>query len=395
MLPSMSAFDPDDPAFVDDPYPAYARLRTEDPVAWWEPGGMWLLSRHADVNGVLRDRRFGRVFVPRQPLERFAPWNLVNEHAMLELEPPDHTRLRQLVAREFTPRRVEALRPRIVELTDALLDELAAAAAPDLMACIAEPLPVAVIAELLGFPAGDRHLLRPWSNAIVALYELSSDEAVAERAVTAAAAFDAYLRALIADRRRRPGDDLLSALSVMSVEGDRLTEDELVATAVLLLNAGHEASVNVIGNGVVALCRQRDQWERLRAQPALVRTAVDELIRYDTPLSLFLRTAFADAEIGGQAVRAGERVGVLLGSANRDADVFDRPDVVDVGRADNPHVGFGAGIHFCLGAPLARLELEVALGRLVARFPDLGLAAEPTRRPTYQFRGYTRVPVVV
>jgi cytochrome P450 len=386
-------FDPGARAFVEDPYPTYAMLRRDFPVSWYEPGGMWLVARHAEVNAILRDRRFGRVFVPKEPRDRYEPWNLVNEHAMLEMEPPDHTRLRQLVAREFTPRRVELLRPRIRELAQPMVDELADSDGGDLIAAVAEPLPVAVIAELLGFPSADRHLLRPWSNAIVALYELQSDEAVARRAVTAAREFADYLRALIAERCRVPGDDLLSALALQSVEGDSLTEDELVATAVLLLNAGHEASVNVLGNGVVALCRHPEQWRRLVEHPGLVRTAVEELIRFDTPLSLFQRTAFSDVEVAGRTIVRGQRVGLLLGSANRDEEVFERPDEVDVGRVDNPHVGFGAGIHFCLGAPLARVELDVALTALAGRFPTIALRAEPRVRATFQFRGFEQVSV--
>jgi cytochrome P450 len=382
-------FDPADPGFLADPYPAYAVLRREAPVARYEPGGLWLVSRHRDVDGLLRDPRLGRVFTPREPQDVFGPWNLVNERSMLELEPPDHTRLRKLLAGEFTPRRVEGLRGTITALVDELLD--AAGGVTDLIAALAEPLPVAVIAELLGIPAADRGLLRPWSNAIVGLYELEPSGEAAGRAVRAAAEFDAYLRDLLAERRRRPGPDLLSALAL--AEGDRLTEDELVATAVLLLNAGHEASVNVLGNGVSALLSFPDQLARLIDDPRLAPTAVEELIRYDAPLSLFQRTAFTDVEVAGVKVRAGERVGLLLGAANRDPDAFAQPDRLDVGRSPNRHVGFGAGIHYCLGAPLARLELQVALTRLLARFPRLALAERPEVRPTFQFRGYRRLRV--
>jgi cytochrome P450 len=386
-------FDPADPAFLADPYPTYAHLRREEPVRWDPVQGLWLVARHADVDRVLRDRRFGRVFTPREPAERFEPWNLVNRHAMLELEPPDHTRLRKLVAHEFTPRFTERLRPRVRALVAELLDALEHDEEPDLVGGLAEPLPVAVIAELLGFPAEDRHRLRPWSAAIVALYELAPPPGAEERAIAAAAEFTEYLRALVARRRREPGDDLLSALAVLSLEGDRLSEAELIATAVLLLNAGHEASVNVLANGVVALLRNPDQQQRLVDEPGLIAGAVEEAIRYDTPLSLFQRTAFSDVAVAGVTVAAGQRVGLLLGSANRDEAVFADADTFDVGRRPNPHVGFGAGIHYCLGAPLARLELQEALGGLLQRWPDLALAAEPPRRPTYQFRGYLRLPV--
>lgn len=384
-----------DPAFVADPYPVYAALRVRTPLRWYEPSGLWLVSRHADVDGLLRDRRLGRVFTPYQPDDTYGPWNRVNVHSLLEMEPPDHTRLRRLVARPFTPRRVAALREPIRLLTDELLDVLDADGGGDLIAALAEPLPVGVIAELLGIPAADRPLLRPWSNAIVSLYELGHDAPTAARAVAAAREFAAYLRALAAERRRNPGADLFSALAVQSVEGDRLSDDELVATAVLLLNAGHEASVNVLGNGVFALLRNPRQMDRLRADRSLVPRGVEEAIRYDTPLSLFQRTVFEPVALHGRELQPGERVGLLLGSANRDPDAFVDPDRFDIGREPNPHVGFGAGIHYCLGAPLARLELAVALERFLARFPRIELAAHPEPRPSFQFRGYRSLDIRV
>jgi cytochrome P450 len=395
MLAGMARFDPDDADFVADPYPTYTALRRDDPVLWWEPGQAWLVSRHRDVSGLLRDRRLGRVFTPREPRERYAPWNLLNEHSMLEVEPPDHTRLRRLVSREFTPRRVEAMRVDIARITDALLD----AAEPqdgaiDMVPAVAEQLPVEVIADLLGIPPADRHLLRPWSNAIVALYELTHDEAVAERAIEASRAFIDYLRDLVAERRLARGTDLLSALTAASDEEERLSADEVVATAILLLNAGHEASVNVLSNGLAALLRHPAELARLRRDPSLVPGAVEEFIRYDTPLSVFTRTAFTDVEVTGVTVAEGQRVALLLGSANHDETVFVEPGRFDVGRIDNHHVGFGGGIHFCLGAPLARLELVVAVERILQRFPVLEAAGEPERRPTFQFRGHRRVPVL-
>jgi cytochrome P450 len=386
-------FDPADPAFVADPYPGYARLRTEAPLWWYEAGSMWIVSRHADVNAALRDRRLGRVFTPREPTAFYGPWNLVNAHSMLEMEPPEHTRLRGLVAREFTPRRVERLRERIRAITDELLDPLADAGEAELVGDFAELLPVLVIAELLGIPETDRHRLRPWSNDIVSLYELEPDADAPERAVAAAAEFTDYLRDLIARRRQAPGEDLLSALAVLTAEGDALSEDELVATAVLLLNAGHEASVNVIGNGVIALLRHPGELARLRADTGLVRTAVEELIRFDSPLSLFTRTALEPVEVAGRTLEPGTVVGLLLGSANRDPDVFDPADELDIARSHNPHVGFGAGIHFCLGAPLARVELQVGVEQLLRRFSEIELLTEPQPRPTYQFRGPARIPL--
>ncbi len=266
----VAAFAPEDPAFLADPYPTYAELRRSAPLRWHEPAGFWLVPRHADVDAALRDRRLGRVFTPYEPYERYEPWNQVNIHALLEMEPPDHTRLRRLVARPFTPRRVERLRSWISSTAADLVEPLIQRGGGDLVAEVAEPLPVQVIAELLGIPTADRHLLRPWSNAIVALYELEHDEQTADRAVEAAAAFDLYLRELVARRRREPADDLFSALAVQSVDGERLSDDELVATAVLLLNAGHEASVNVLGNGVLALLLHPEQLAKVRAESELL-----------------------------------------------------------------------------------------------------------------------------
>jgi cytochrome P450 len=240
-------------------------------------------------------------------------------------------------------------------------------------------------------PTADRHQLRPWSNAIVALYEPVADTATEDAAITAAADFDAYLRDLLAQRRREPGDDLLSALA--ADDGERLTDDEVVGTAILLLNAGHEASVNVAANGLVALLTHPGELARVLDDPTLVVPAVEEAIRWDTPLSLFDRVASADLEVAGQRIAAGERVGLLLAAANRDPAAFADPDAFDVARTPNPHVGFGAGIHFCLGAPLARLELRIALDRVLTRFPGIALAGEPVRQPTFQFRGHASVPV--
>jgi cytochrome P450 len=385
-------FEPGHLGFLTDPYPVYARLREQPGLVHYERNGWWLASRHADVDAMLRNGELGRVFIPKQPYERFAPWNLVNEHAMLEMEPPDHTRLRKLVSHAFTPRRVEALRERVRVLADELIDGLIDAGGSDLLHDLAEPLPVAVISELLGIQGEEQDLLRPWPNAIVALYEPEADASVEDAAITAAREFTEYLDALIARRRQAPGEDLLSALVQLQLEGDRLTRDELVATAVLLLNAGHEASVNVLGNGVVAMLRQ-GEWARLVADPSLAPTAVEEAIRFDMPLSVFTRTVFTDVRVGGHELREGQVVGLLLASANRDPATFDEPDRMDITRSPNPHVGFGAGIHFCLGAALARVELQEAFRQLAVRVPKLTLADEPPRRRSYQFRGYARIPV--
>jgi hypothetical protein len=377
-------FDPADPGFVSDPYPTYARLRAEAPVLLHEPSGLRFVSRHADVDAALRDRRFGRVFVPREPLEEMRPFNLLNEHSLFDQEPPEHTRLRGLVSRVFTPRRVESLR----QTVRAMAEQRVRSGLRDLVADLAEPIPVAVIAELLGVPEADRHRLRPWSRAIVAMYELEPGEGVATDAVRASIEFRAYLLELADLRRRSPGEDLLSGLA-----GVGLSDDELVATCVLLLNAGHEATVNALGNGVLALLEHRGKWRRLVEDPSLVPDAVEELLRFDTPLQLFQRTALVDAEVAGVAVPAGERVALLLGSANRDPGAFSEPDRLDLARSPNPHLGFGAGIHFCLGAPLARVELQEQLGALVRLAPGLQLDGEPVRRPGHVIRGLERLRV--
>jgi len=389
-------FAPWDPAFVADPFPAYAALRERGPVHYDEATDHWLVPRYADVNALLRDRRFARSYLhvashaemgrPEEP-----EWLVRN--GMLDREPPDHTRLRKLVSKAFTPPMVERLRPRVQAVMDGLVDELAGAGTADLVGAVAEPLSVTVIAELLGVPGPDRHLLRPWSAGICGMYELNPTGAAARRAVQASVEFSDYLAELSRERRARPTDDLVTALTRVADEGDRLTEGELVGTCALLLNAGHEATVNVTGNGWWALFRNPDQLARLRGDPTLVPLAVEELIRYDTPLQMFERWVLEDADLHGVTVPRGAELGLLFGSANRDPAVFARPDALDVARQPNPHLSFGAGTHYCLGAPLARLELEVAFATLLRRLPRMALAAEPAWRPAYIIRGLEKLEV--
>jgi len=354
---------------------------------------MWLALSHEHVNAVLRDRRLGRIWRDREPADYFQPFNLLHRNQMMENEPPNHTRLRALVAKAFARGHIERLRPRIGELAGALLDRLADRTEFDLLADYAEPLPVAVIAELLGVPEADRPLLRPWSNAIVKMYEYERTARRQGEAVAAAREFAGYMRDLARARRAEPGDDLLSHLVQIEDGGERLSENELIASAILLLNAGHEASVNVFGNGMVALFRNPAELARLRDDPSVVETAVEEMIRYDAPLQLFERTATADVDLDGVLVSRGQKVAALLGAANRDPAVFVDPDRMDVTRDPNPHLGFGAGIHFCLGAPLARLELQISVPALLARFRRLELAEAPRLRPTFVLRGFQSVRV--
>jgi cytochrome P450 len=389
-----------DPAVGADPYPSFARARAVAPVQWHDGLGLWLAFSHAEANAVLRDRRLGRIWRDKEPAERFGSFNLIHRNAILEMEPPDHTRLRRLISTAFARGHVERLRPWVEELAGSLVDglvERSGGTEPvDVLTGMAEQLPVDVIAELLGVPEADRPLLRPWSNAIVKMYEYGRTTAVEDSAERAAAEFVAYLRALAAERRRAPGDDLLShLLSVRDTEGDKLTEDELVTTCILLLNAGHEATVNVSGNGLLALLRNPAELQRLRADRALLPTAIEELMRFDSPLQLFERTATEDVEIAGVTVARGQKIAALLGSANRDPAVFAAPDTLDVGRSDNPHISFGAGVHFCIGAPLARVELQASFGALLERTSSLELGREPVRRPEFVIRGLADLPVVL
>ncbi len=393
-------FDPRSHDLVHDPYPVFAELRAAGRPVWNDDLGMWLAARYRDADAVVRHRGLGRICQPRLPEELWAGFNKLERDSILGCEPPKHTRLRGLLGKAFARGNIERLRPHIRELCQVLLDGIEARARDgqpfDLIAEYAEPLPVMVIAELLGIPDSDRHLLRPWSADLVKMNEYERSPAQEAAARVAAAEFSAYVHALAAERLRRPDDDLITHLVQAEQEGDRLAEDELVATVVVLLNAGHEASVNCLGNGMVALLSHPEQQRRLARQPAeLAATAAEEFLRFDSPLHLFERTAMADVEIGGVVVRAGERIAALLGSANRDPEVFERADEFDVGREPNPHVAFGGGVHFCVGAPLARVELETALRSLLERYPTLSLAGTPVRRPTFVQRGWSCIPVTV
>ncbi|WP_345155508.1 cytochrome P450 [Nonomuraea rubra] len=375
------------------PYRVYDELRREAPVSYFEPTGQWLIARHADVNALLRDRRLGRSYLhvatheefgrPPEPEFQEPFWRVIRA-GMLDVEPPVHTRLRRLVSRAFTPRMVESLRPRVRAIAGSLVDAFVEKGGGDLIAEVAEPLPVTVIAEMLGIPDQDRHLLRPWSADICGMYELNPSPEAQHTAVRAASEFSGYLKTLAAQRRRSPGDDLVSALAQI----DELTEDELVGTCVLLLNAGHEATVNVTGNGWWSLFRNPGELDRLRADRSLLPTAVEELMRWDTPLQMFERWVLEDIEVhgtcGSRAARrwrccSARRTGTRPCSPTRTGSTWAGPD--------NPHISFGAGIHFCLGAPLARIELMESFGALLDRAATLELRHEPSWKPGYVIRG--------
>ncbi|MEU6354408.1 cytochrome P450 [Streptomyces sp. NPDC047072] len=400
----MAAFDPWDPAFLADPYPAYADLRARGRVQYYEATDQWLVPQHADVSTLLRDRRLGRTYQHRFSHEDFGrtappaehePFHTLNDHGMLDLEPPDHTRIRRLVSKAFTPRTVERLKPYVTKLAGELVERLVENGGGDLLADVAEPLPVAVIAEMLGIPEADRAPLRPWSADICGMYELNPPEETARRAVQASVEFSDYLRELIAERRENPGDDLISGLIEAHDEGDRLTEQEMISTAVLLLNAGHEATVNATVNGWYALFRNPDQLQELRADHSLVPAAVEELMRYDTPLQLFERWVLDEIEVDGVTIPRGAEIAMLFGSANHDPAVFRDPERLDLGRAENPHISFSAGIHYCIGAPLARIELQASMTALLQQAPTLALAAEPQRKPNFVIRGLEGLTVKV
>ena len=379
-----TSLDLGDPAFVADPYPWLAEERARHEVAWHEPSGSWLTFSHAAAAAVLRERRVGRIWRDREPAAYLAPFNLLHRHQMMENEPPEHTRLRRAVAGAFNRGHVERLRPRVRALAGDLLDQVDPAGF-DVVGEYAEPLPVLVIAELVGLASADVPALRGWSQAIVRMYEPAPSTEVVDAAVRAASEFAEHVREHLARRRREPATDLTTDLLEAG-----LSEEELVAAVVLLLNAGHEASVNVFGNGLVALLRHGSPARG--TDPDLGRT-VEEMLRFDSALQLFERTATARVEIAGVVLEPGAKIAALLGAAHRDPAVVPRPNTFESARDPNPHLAFGAGLHFCLGAPLARMELAESLGLLLDRFPHLELAGEPDRRPTFVLRGFRRVAV--
>jgi cytochrome P450 len=387
------------PQAVDNPYPVYDELRECGPLVR-SPLGLWTAS-HATVEGILRDRRFGvspvhenayrpLVYDPDDPRAELP------QEDLLTLDPPDHTRLRRLVASAFTPRAIAALEPWIRDKVRQLADQAEAAGSFDLIEAVAFPLPMAVICHLLGVPAEDQDKFRDWGHDLAATLEMRIDPATERRARESEPALAAYLKHLAAAHRTDPDNSLFSALVAAEEEGGRLSMGELVRTALLLLVAGFETTVNLIGNGTVALLSEPNQWTRLHEDPALVPCAVEELLRYDSPVQVTSRIATEDVQVGSTMLKRGTRVELALAGANRDPAMFDEPNRLKIDRAQaSRHVAFALGIHTCLGASLARLEARVAFEELSRRFPGLQLDGTPVRRPTFALRGYERVPVRV
>ena len=387
------AYNPLSPGTVQDPYPAYAALRDRAPAHRSRLLRAWVFARHADVNAILRDhRRFGND--PRKGTLSARQLATIPLPNMLILDPPDHTRLRALVTKAFTPRTVEALEPRIRGVLGRLLDEIDDPAAFDLMEAVARPLPVIVIAEMLGVPAEDRARFRMWTTQRARRMEPTISRRERKAGDSASRALDAYFEPIIEERRAAPRDDIVSALVQVQDEGSRLSARETLNMLRLLLVAGNETTVNLIGNGLLALLRSPDQLERLREDPSLIPSAVEELLRFDAPVQVAFRRALSDCEVNGAPLRRRDNVALLLGAANRDPEVFEDPDRLDVGRNPRAHLAFGRGIHHCLGAPLARLEGQIVLEMLLERFRSMKLAGHrPRFRPGVVLRGLESLPV--
>lgn len=410
MLPPGPVIDPADPVFVADPYPAYAHVR--ESTAVWHPDGqrLWYLTRFADVHAAFRDRRLGTTFLHRYtpdelglppdiPVWRDPRWTdfqAFERWELLNLEPPVHTRMRRLVMEAFTPRTVDGLRDGTAAKARSLLAPGRAAGSIDLVGDYAQHFSLGIICSLIGVPPSDETLLLGWSDATVRMYEPDPSDEQQRASNDAAGAFHRYLLEVVGERRRRPADDLLSALVDATVDGQRLTDDQIVSTAMVLLMAGHEAVVNATANGVALLAAHPDQWRRIRDGDVTARAAIEEILRFDPPLQWFQRWVLDDGfEVDGVQIPLGSRVALVLAAANRDPRRYPDPERFDVGRADTTHLSLGGGIHFCIGAPLARLELETTLTELARTEPALVVIPPAVRRPTFQFRGYDRLVIAL
>jgi len=394
--------DPRSPGFFANPYPAYAAIHDHGGAVFWQEYGHWCFAGYDTVNGLLRDKRFGRQILHvasrdelgwPDPAAHIAAFDAIEAHSLLELEPPAHTRLRTLVNRAFVSRQVERLRPDIARLADDLIDGFERDGRTELISSYAEIIPVTVIADMLGIPREMGPQLLDWSHRMVRMYMFGRDRVVEEEANTAALAFSDYIRSVIAERRKRPGSDLVSHMLTAREGADALIEAEVVSTSILLLNAGHEATVHQIGNAVATLLgRELDATSLFDADDKGIARAVEELMRIDPPLHMFTRYALTDCQpVPGVEVKKGDTIGLMLAAAGRDPQRFPDPASFVAARDDGTHLAFGAGIHFCIGAPLARLELQIALPALFRRLPGLRLAAPPQWRDAFHFRGVERL----
>jgi cytochrome P450 len=393
-------FNPSMPEFRANPYPIYQLLRTAMPVLQ-TPIGVWLISRYTDGELTLRDKRFATIDLKRIGDAGQLPPSAILDAAretmgltMLFMDPPRHGRIRGLVSKAFSPRMIESLSPRIQQICDQLIRGFNTGAPADLIKEFAYPLPVIVIAEMLGIPAEDRDLFRGWTTDLAPLIDFVQDLQIVERAMAAMAQTREYFVKLVDERRKSPREDLVSALIAAEEQGDRLTLDEMLANIVLLLGAGHETTANLIGNGMLALLRNRGELARLQKDPSLIKSAVEECLRYESPVQASARRTLEDVQIGGFTIPKDTHAIVLIGSCNRDAARFADPDRFDIARADNEHLAFGGGIHYCLGANLARAEGQIAIGSLVRNFPKIDLAADKVEyRDMYNLRGLKALPV--
>lgn len=392
------------PEFHTDPYPLYHRLRSEDPVHRSFMGGTWVLTRYADVKAVLRDRRVGTLETPKQIKDKkqyiqeqgkeLDTLAYVSSQLLFYMNPPDHTRLRRLASKAFSSIVVERMRPYVQETVNELLGKVRNTGFMDIISDLAGPLPVIVIAKVLGVPHQDEDRLHHWSNVLSRILDLLLSLGEYERMNRVVLEFQAYLRDLIAERVQKPKADVISALIAAREQGDKLSEDELLATCILLFATGEETTVNTIGNGMLALLRHPDQMEKLKREPTLIQSAVEELLRYDSPVQITGRLALETIEIGGQTIRAGEKILTCLGAANRDPTQFPNPDRLDLTRRENHHLAFGDGIHYCLGAGLARVQGQIAINTLVQQLPNLALHTDKLeRRKNIALRGLKSLPV--
>ena len=382
---------PTDPDFIQNPYVFYDRARAGGDIFWWEDYDMPMAVSFRAVNALLRDRRFGRE--PVEPLEfpdHLAPFYAVEAHSMLELEAPRHTRLRKLVLRAFTSRRIAGLGPEIDALAHHLIDDFPDGEF-DLLPTFATRIPVIIICRLLGVPEAMADDLLKWSNAMVSMYQARRTRAIEDEAVAATEAFVAFMRNYVDQRRDDPRDDLISELIAAEAEGEKLSSDELISTCILLLNAGHEATVHALAIAVKTLLEQQTPASNLT--PETRDSTIEETLRFDPPLHMFTRYVYEDTVLYGQNLKRGDKIGLLLGGANRDPDVWDEPEVFDPTRPIKPNTSFGAGAHFCIGAPLARLELAHALPILFDRCPDLRLTTPPQFGNVYHFHGLKKLMV--